>query len=102
MQAHDTDRTKIDDRCYSVECVQCGRTFEATRSDASFCKPSCRVAYSREPARKAAALRELEQMASRVHEIARKYKHSPDLYAAVDKLSKQTLGALGWFEVEQV
>lgn len=100
MQAHDTYRVKQDDRCYIVECVQCGQTFEATRSDASFCKPSCRVAYSREPARSASALRELEQMASRVHEIGRKYKHSPEMYAAVDKLSKQVLGALGWFEVD--
>lgn len=100
MQAHDTDRTKLDDRCYSVEYVQCGRTFEATRSDASFCKPSCRVAYSREPARKAAALDELARIAVYVDEISRKYKHSTEVFEAVQKLSKRVSGATGWFEVE--
>lgn len=45
---HDTDRVKVDDFTWRVQCVQCGTRFESRRSDASFCSAKCRVAYSRE------------------------------------------------------
>jgi endogenous inhibitor of DNA gyrase (YacG/DUF329 family) len=72
-QAHDTDRLKMDDRDYSVTCKGCGATFEATRSDASFCSARCRVRWSRRPAQRLKAIEELEAMRLRLHEMEKSY-----------------------------
>lgn len=100
MQGQDTRRTKYDARSWGVTCLQCGEHFEAARSDATFCSARCRVSYSREPARKQAALEALEAMARQVSEISRKYKHSQEVLEAVTKLQKAIGGSLNWFENE--
>lgn len=84
----DADRTKFDDRDYSVVCFQCGNTFEATRSDASFCSAKCRMAHSREPQKLANALEDLKRMNIRVFQIAEKYKGNSAVVAELERLKK--------------
>lgn len=96
MQAGDTDRIKIDDRCWHVRCLQCDEWFYAERSDATFCKPAHRVAYSRRHERKLAAMAELQAMGRRANAIAAKYQTSTDVFdqmvllkQAIDRATKQ-------------
>ena len=78
MQGKDTDRLKMDARDYSITCHQCGDTFEATRSDASYCSARCRVRASREPQKRLNALEALEAMRVQINAMARKYKGDPE------------------------
>lgn len=99
-QSHDTDRTKFDTRDYSVQCVQCGKYFAATRSDASFCSARCRVAHSREPQKLANALEDLRFSGIRARDVARKYSRSGKAFEAMQELSRQVNAALAEFEQE--
>ena len=99
-QAVDTDRVKIDDRCWRVKCAECGKEFEATRSDASFCKPSCRKRWHERPIRFQNAMLELRQMQRRAREIADKYRYSQEAFDDVKTLQKHVDIALGLFEVK--
>jgi len=73
MQGHDTDRVKFDNRDYSVACTECGKRFEATRSDASFCTARCRVRYSKRPEKLNNAIESLGTFALQAREIASRY-----------------------------
>lgn len=98
MQAHDTDRYKVGDADYSVKCVQCGELFEARRSDASFCSPNCRVAYSREPAKLNNAIAALEAMGLQLINMAQKYSRNQRVFEAMLVLRNRLNTALGQFE----
>jgi hypothetical protein len=100
MQAHDTDRVKHDDRDWSVECVQCGRRFEATRSDASFCSAACRVAYGREAEKLDKFLQWLDAMGRSAIRGAEKYRHNKRVYDAMIKLSNDVGKAIVTFETD--
>jgi len=95
---HDTDRTKFDDRDYSVVCFQCGETFEATRSDASFCSAKCRVAYGREPQKLQNAIDDLEAVELRIAYLTEKYKHNTKMFEAVKSLAVTVNAAVRSFE----
>lgn len=100
MQGHDAWRTKVDDRTYQVDCFNCGKTFEAARSDASFCSPRCRVHFSRAPQRRRAALERLKAIANEVDTISRTYSRSQELFEAVQSLERRIAAALGNFEMD--
>ncbi len=100
MQAVDTDRFKVDDHCWIVECANCGTRFEATRSDASYCTPRCRKYASRAPQRFKSALEELAAMASRASEISHNYPHSQTMLDQMIALYKSIGHTLDNFDVE--
>lgn len=95
---HEVDSVKLDTRDYRVKCHQCGHEFEATRSDAAFCSARCRVACSREPARRASAIAGLKSSGSTARQIARKYRYSSDVYQAMLELRREIDAALATFE----
>lgn len=101
MQAHDTDRIKNDDRDYSVQCVQCGRRFEATRSDASFCSAACRVAYGREAEKFEQLLKQLDNWGISLAERALRYKKSKRMFDALTKIHRRIGNAIAEFEVNE-
>lgn len=86
MQGVDTDRVKLDDACWSIQCAECGKRFEAKRSDASFCSPACRKRWHQRPARKQAALADLSSMARRIRTYANEYSGSQDMLDALQAL----------------
>lgn len=86
MQGQDTDRVKVDDGVWSVKCLECGRWFEAKRSDATYCSVRCRKLSAQRPARKAAALKEIAGMAARCRSIANQYPKSQDVLDALGAL----------------
>lgn len=95
MQAGDADRVKLDDHCWSVVCLNCGKTFEAQRSDATYCSGRCRTFYSRRQERKLAAIADLQAMGRRANAIADQYQHSTDVFdqmvllkQAIDRATK--------------
>lgn len=109
MQAADTDRTKMDARSWVVQCanLDCRRgkngarkTFEATRSDASYCSPNCRKYVHNAPKRKATALHKLQFAALDAQDIAKDFKHSQDVYDAMIVLYKSIGDSLKWFETD--
>lgn len=99
MQSHDTERVKMDDRDYRVECVQCGQTFEARRSDASFCSARCRVAYSREPEKLNNQINAINAFGRSLWGIANKHKRNQRVYEAFKGLAKAVNQALQVFEI---
>lgn len=101
MQGTDTPRDKHDARDYSVKCANCGKWFEATRSDASYCSSNCRVHAHRAPARKKNAILGLQQAGYAAIETSRKYAHSDDVYKEMLYLRRQIAIALNQFETEQ-
>lgn len=99
-QAIDTDRVKIDDRCWHVRCAECQEWFYATRSDASFCKPAHRKRWFERPKRKAAALHRLQFMVMDARDIKNNYRHSQDVYDQMIVLRKALDNILNDFEIE--
>jgi len=100
MQAGDTDRVKLDDRCWSVQCANCNRWFEAARSDATYCSTRCRVHASRAPQRKLTAIADLQAMGRRANEVASTYKRSQDVYDQMVLLQAAIQRALNTFETD--
>lgn len=98
MQAHEIDRVKYDDRSYMCECAECGNQFEATRSDASFCSAKCRVAFSRRPAKRAAAIAGIEAFCHVVYEVSTKYSKNEGVFQAMLKLQRAVNNAVARFE----
>lgn len=98
MQAHDVDRVKVDDRDYRCTCAQCGETFEARRSDASFCSSKCRVAFSREPKKLANAIESVDAFGRQVLAYSHKYSHNQRMFEAILELQKRVNTALANFE----
>lgn len=98
MQAHDVDRVKYDDRSYQVECAECGKHFEATRSDASFCSPKCRVAFSRRPAKLERACQIVDAFGERILALSRKYNRSDRMFQAMVILQRKVNTAVANFE----
>lgn len=96
----DTIRTKVDDRCYLIECLYCGETFEATRADATYCSARCRVAASREPQRLENAIKALESYAISARQISQRYYRSPRVAEAMRRLHKEIEATLWNFETE--
>lgn len=88
----------MDDRCYRVECLQCGDTFEATRSDATFCSARCRVAYSREPEKMRKFIEHLDVLGRMLDRQARKYYRSKAVFEAMQQLHKSLGASLERFE----
>ena len=101
MQYHDTDRIKMGDADWSVQCLQCGKQFEARRSDATFCSARCRVAYSREPEKFRNAVESVNSMASQLLTLSRKYKSSNEMYQAMLQLQRDLGAAISNFEQEK-
>lgn len=101
MQGADTDRDKYNARDYSVKCANCGRWFEATRSDASYCGANCRKHASRAPIRKANAIIGLQASGREAIATAFRYKNSNEVYQEMLKLRRQIEVALNQFETEQ-
>lgn len=93
MQGQDTDRVHMGDADWGVECFQCGKRFEAQRSDATFCSPKCRVAHSREPQKLLNAIKELENMRWRVINLAEKYKGNEQIGGALEGLKSAAASA---------
>lgn len=100
MQAGDADRVKMDDRDWRVTCPECGRTFEAQRSDATYCSNRCRTHASRAPQRRANALHRLEFMAIDLREIKNSYRHSQDVLDKMLILRKVLDSCINDFDVE--
>lgn len=86
MQGHDTDRVKMDDRDYVCTCLQCKKTFEAKRSDATFCGAKCRVAYSREPQKRLNFLQFMKDTEYYLWQGQEKYKRDGEVFAAMTHL----------------
>lgn len=98
MQAHDIERTKYDDRSYICECAECGGRFEATRSDASFCSPKCRVAFSRRPVKMANAIKVIEAFCIVVSDYSTRYSRNEHVFQAMLKLQRAVNVAVSRFE----
>jgi len=88
MQAKDTERRKLDDRDYSVQCVECGTWFEATRSDASYCSAKCRKRAHFAPIRRQNAMNELDQMIKRLHSIRSEYPRDKEFFERFVSLAR--------------
>lgn len=99
-QGLDTNRVKVDDRCWHVECAECGEWFYATRSDASFCKPAHRKRYFEAPKRKANALHRLQFMVLDAREIKNTWNHSQDVYDQMIILRKALDNIIDDFQIE--
>jgi len=102
MQGHDTNRTKFDDRDYSVECLECGGTFEAKRSDATFCSARCRVRYSKRSEKLNNAIESLRMFGINVRDISGRYSTNQRVETALLALRAQIDAALSNMEVEAV
>jgi hypothetical protein len=100
MQGHDTNRTKFDDRDYSVECLECRETFEAKRSDATFCSARCRVRYSKRPEKLNNAIETLRMAGINARDISNKYPTNQRVETALLALRAQIDAALANMEVE--
>lgn len=100
MQGHEIDRDKVDDRSWLCWCAECGVRFEATRSDASFCSPRCRVAFSRAAAQLSNKIMRMNDFAADLVELSYKHSKSDQLYEAMLALDKQIRAALKNFEKE--
>lgn len=98
MQGHDVDRVKLDDRCYRVECACCGKYFEATRSDASFCSSSCRVSFSREDDRRRKMIQSINNWGRSLERTAQKYRRNKEVFEAMLQLQRDVQFALSLFE----
>jgi endogenous inhibitor of DNA gyrase (YacG/DUF329 family) len=98
MQAHDVDRVKIDDHSYNCECAECGKRFEASRSDASFCSPKCRVAYSRRPAKLAHAIEAVDAFGEQILDYSRRYSRNDRMFQAMVILQRKINAAVANFE----
>lgn len=79
---HEANRNN-DGSFWNIDCVQCGRTFQATRIDASFCGVNCRVAYSREPEKLRKAIEAVRSQKTGLKALARKYKKNRELHGAL-------------------
>lgn len=99
-QAVETERIKIDDRCWRVQCAECGKWFEAARSDASFHSGACRKKWHERPVRFQNAMLELRQMARRAKVIAEQYKSSQTGYDEMVALGKSVDYAIATFETK--
>jgi predicted nucleic acid-binding Zn ribbon protein len=99
-QGADTDRIKVDDRVWHVQCANCSKWFYATRSDATYCSPKCRKHASKAPERKANAMVELQLMGRRANQIANTYPHSQDMFDQMVMLKAAIARALDAFEVD--
>lgn len=99
-QAVDTDRIKVDDHCWRVQCAECGEWFEATRSDASFCKPAHRKRWHERPVRFQNAMLELRSIQRRVKAIADQYKGSQTAYDEMVNTAKAVDSAISLFETK--
>jgi len=93
MQSPETDRLHMDAKDWSIVCLNCGSTFEAKRSDATFCSTRCRVAHSRKPAQRLAAIEELANMRFRIIQIAEKYKGDAEVLKALEILKSNVASA---------
>lgn len=100
MQGHDVWRVKHGDKDYQVECLDCGKTFEATRSDATFCSPRCRTHYHRAPQRLQNSIEELSGMGTQAFRMAQSYSRNRRVYEAMLKLRKDLDSALNIFETD--
>jgi len=98
MQGQDTDRTKYDNRSYGCECAECGKHFEATRSDASYCSPKCRVAYSRRPAKLAHACEAVDAFGEQILAYSHKYSRNDRMFQAMVILRRKVNAAIENFE----
>lgn len=99
MQAQDTYRMKFNDRDWQVECANCGKMFEATRSDASYCSARCRVDASRAPKRLQHQIDMIDSFSRSLSGIAAKYRRNQRVYDAMLTLRKAVDNALAVFEV---
>jgi len=97
-QAVETQRLRIDDNTWEVECAFCGRSFTAARSDASFCCAKHRVAYSREPQKRANALEFIRSMGIQLEQMGTKYNTDDEVFKAMDNLRNKLTVILGEFE----
>lgn len=102
MQGQDTDRIRIDDHTWSVKCWNddCGRWFEATRSDATYCSQKCRQHAARAPQRRANALNKIDFMVLDLREIKNSYNHSQEFYDRMILLRKSLDGILDDFDIQ--
>lgn len=98
MQGQDADRLKLGDRDYNVVCFQCGRNFEAARSDATFCSPRCRVAFSREPRKLENAIEHMNGLEKMLQKWAIKYSKNKRVYKAMASLRDAINASLTFFE----
>lgn len=100
MQGEDTNRVKVDDRCWHVQCLECQTWFYATRSDATYCSRRCRQHASKAPQRKLNAIADLQAMGRRANEIANTYHKSQDMFDQMVMLKQAIDRALGTFETQ--
>lgn len=99
MQSIDTFRTR-QDGYWTVVCAECNQSFDAKRSDASFCSSKCRVAWSRRPQKLLNAIERLREMELEVSEMAIRYRKSDKVYQAVKRLQKSVTYSMNSFETE--
>lgn len=100
MPIHETDRVKVDDHTWRVQCVSCGEYFEASRYDASFCTPRCRVSFSREDGRRQALIQQIDSWGKSLERTAKKYRYNKEVFAAMIQLQRDIKFALSLFENE--
>lgn len=99
-QAADTDRIKLDAHSWRVQCAECDKWFEATRSDASYCSQRCRKRRHNAPVRKANALHRLQFMVMDAREIKNEWNHSQDVYDQMIILRKALDNIIADFDIE--
>lgn len=100
MQGHDTERIKYDERDYGVTCLECGQSFEAKRSDATFCSARCRVRYSKRPEKLNNAIELLRFYGINARDIAGHYSTNARVETALLALRSQIDAALANMEVQ--
>ena len=98
MQSPWTNRIKLNDRDWSIQCAECERWFEATRSDATFCSPRCRMAYSRRGEQLENFILMTNRIAENVLTNSHKFKRNKRVFEAMLRLQKDINAAVALFE----
>ena len=93
MQGHDVERVREDLGIWIVECVYCGKTFEARRSDASFCSSAHRQAYHHRKVKMLRRLHDLDDLSTWAWEIV-KIDTSPETLETLKHVANRCLNAI--------
>jgi len=98
MDIQDAERIRTEDG-YIVECMVCGKSFEASRIDASFCSSTCRSRHHRAAGK---LTKRIERGEAAVNDLI---KHLPksgesETYNALLRLSRRIAAALAAVEMD--
>lgn len=96
-KTHEVDRVKVDDSTYRVNCAQCGKVFESSRYDASFCSSTCRSKHTRQQQNRAKEIERLKTHLEKVLQAMPNRGESPE-FDALNWVIRRVSKAINWVE----